>query len=114
MYLIDCSSSGIWFYALFRSAVVNIVPFVLVITTSTVSISQLHFDSAITLFTYLASRTIFKDSPFRNMITGFVNVFPVDSCSLFTGAMMSYISKTSSIFWILSLRCIDTLLILCF
>ena len=114
MYLIDCSSKLIWLYALLRSAVVNIGPFILVRATSTGSIGQLHLDSSITLFKYRASNTIFNDSPFRRIITGFVNVFPVENCSLLTGAIMSYFFNTSSNFWILSLRCIGTLLILCF
>ena len=114
MYLIDCSSKGIWLYALLRSAVVNIFPFILVRATSTGSIGQLHLYSSIKLFKYRASNTIFNDSPFRRINTGFVNVFPVDYCSLFTGAVMSYFFNTSSSFWILSLRCTGTLLILCF
>ena len=114
VYRIDSSSSGIWLYALFRSAVVNIVPLILVRATSTGSIAQLHLDSSIMLFKYLASSTIFRDSPFRSIITGFVNVFPVDSCSLLTGAMMSYFFNISNSFCILSRRCIGTLLIRCF
>ena len=41
-------------------------------------------DFSMLLFTYLASSTIFSDSPFLSMITGLVNVLPVDNCSLFT------------------------------
>ena len=100
----DCSFSGIWLYALFRSAVVKIVPCILVNPTSTGSFGQLNFDSYIMLFRYLASNTIFKDSPFRNMITGLVNVLPVDNCSLFTGAMISYFFKTSSSFPVLNVN----------
>ena len=114
MSLIDCSSNGIWLYALLRSAVVNIFSFIGVSATSTSSMGQLHFDSSIMLFRYLASNNIFKDSPFRSIITGFVNVFPVDSCSLLTGAIMWYFFNTSKSFWILSLRCISTLHVLCF
>ena len=97
-----------------RSAVVNIVPLIRVRATSTGSIGQLHLDSSIMLFKYCASNTKFNDSPFRRINYGFVNVFPVDNCSLLTGAIMSYFFNTSSNFWILSLRCIGTLLILCF
>ena len=69
VYLIDLLSKGIWLDALFKYAVVNIVPFFLVHATFTGSIRQLHFDSSIVLFKYLAYKTIFKDSPFRKMIT---------------------------------------------
>ena len=92
----------------------KIISFIRVRATSTGSIGQLHLDSSIMLFNYCASNTIFNDSPFCRIIYGFVNVFPVDNCSLLTGTIMSYFFNTSSNFWILSLRCIGTLLILCF
>ena len=114
MYLNDCSSKRIWIYALLRSAVVNIVLFIRVKATSTDSNGQLHIVSSIMLLKYRASNTFFNDSPFHRIITGFVNVFPVDNCSLFTGAIMSYFFNTSSSFWIISLECIGTLLHLCF
>ena len=96
----DSLSNGIWLYALalFRSAVVKIVPFIRVNATSTGSIGQLHFDSSIILFKYLASKTIFSDSPFRAMITGFVNVLPLENCSLLTDEIISYFFNTSSSF----------------
>ena len=39
---------------------------------------------------YLASRTIFNDSPFAKMITGFINVLLFGCSFLFTGEMISY------------------------
>ena len=114
VYLIDSSSNGIWLYALLRSAVVNIVHLFLLKLHQLVQIGQLHFDSSIMLFKYLASSTIFKDSPFRSIITGFVNVFPVDSCSLFYRCNYVIFLRTSNSFCIRSRRCIGTLLILCF
>ena len=94
----DSISKGIWLFALIRSAVVKIVPFIRVNATSTGSIGQLHLDSSIILFKYLASKTIFSDSPFHRMITGFVNVLLVDNCSLLTGDTISYHFNTSSSF----------------
>ena len=38
---------------------------------------QLHFDSSISELRYLASRTIFNDSPLARMITGLINVAQV-------------------------------------
>ena len=113
VYLIDSLSRGIWLYALFKSAVVKIVPFILVSATSTGSIGQLHLYSFITLFRYLASETIFSDSPFRKKITGFFNVLPVESCSLFM-VIWGHFLRTSSSFGILSYRWIGTLLTRCF
>ena len=94
------------------SAVVNIVPFILVDATSyTRSICQLYFDLSIIIFKYLASNKIFIDSPFRKMITGFVKLFPVDNCSLFTGAIISCFLRKSSSFCIRSQSFIGTLMI---
>ena len=104
VYLIDSLSNGIWLYALFISAVVNFVSFILVNATSTGSMGQLHLDLSIILFRYRASKTIFNDSPFCKLITGFVKVLPVESCCLFTGDMMSYFFRTSINFCIRSLR----------
>ena len=50
-------------------------------------------------FKYLATRTIFNDSPFAKMITGFINVLPFGCSSLFTGEMISYCSSVSS-YWL--------------
>ena len=60
------------------------------------SIGHLHLDSSISELRYLASRTIFKDSLFAKMITGFTNVLPFCCFSLFTGEMISYCSSISS------------------
>ena len=60
------------------------------------SIGQLHFDSSISELRYLASKTIFSDSPFAKMITGFIKVLPFGCSSLFTGEIISYRSKMSS------------------
>ena len=40
------------------------------------SMGQFNLDSSISELRYLASRTIFNDSPFAKMITGFMNVLP--------------------------------------
>ena len=54
---------------------------------------QLHFDSSMSELRYLASRTIFNDSPLARMITGLINVLPFGCSSLFTGDIMLYCSK---------------------
>ena len=60
------------------------------------SIGQFHLDSSISELRYLASRTIFDDSPFAKMIKGLTNVLIFCCFSLFTGEMVSYFSKISS------------------
>ena len=57
---------------------------------------QLHLDLSIKELRYLASRTIFNDSPLARKIAGFVNAFPSGCSSLLTGEMISYCSKISS------------------
>ena len=57
---------------------------------------QLHFDSSISELRYLASKTIFKDSPFARMITGLMKVLPFGCSSLFTSEIITYCSKISS------------------
>ena len=47
------------------------------------SIGQLHFDSSISELRYLASKTIFSDSPFARMITELMKVLPFGCSSLF-------------------------------
>ena len=78
------------------------------------SMGQLHFDSSISELRYLASRTIFSDSPLARMITGLIKVFPFGCSSLFTGDIILYCSKISCNRFILSCKCIGTLLALCF
>ena len=51
---------------------------------------QLHFDSSISELRYLASKTIFGDSPFARMITGLMKVLPFGCSFLFTGDIISY------------------------
>ena len=63
---------------------------------------------------YLASKTIYRDSPLARMITGLIKVFPFGCSSLFTGDMISDCSKMSSILLTLSCKWIGTLLALCF
>ena len=46
---------------------------------------QLHFDSSISELRYLASKTIFSDSPFARMITGLMKVLSFGCSSVFTG-----------------------------
>ena len=54
---------------------------------------QLHFDSSISELRYLASSTIFNDSPFARMITGLINVLPFGCSSLFTGDIICIVLK---------------------
>ena len=75
-------------YALFISAVVKYFPFVFVKITCIGSIGQLHFDSSISELRYLASKTIFNDSPFAKIITGLINVLLFGCSSLFTGEII--------------------------
>ena len=56
--------------------------FIFVKITCIGSIGQLHFDSSISELRYLASKTIFSDSPFARMITGLIKVLPF-GCSFF-------------------------------
>ena len=56
------------------------------------SIGQLHWDSSISELRYLASRTIFSDSPLARMITGLTNVLPFCCSFFFTGDIISYCS----------------------
>ena len=57
---------------------------------------QLHFDSSISELRYLASKTIFSDSPFARIMTGLMKVLPFGCSSLFTGDMILYCSKILS------------------
>ena len=57
---------------------------------------QLHLDSSISELRYLASRTVFSDSPLAELVTGLIKVLPFDCFSLFTGDIISYCSKMSS------------------
>ena len=79
------------------------------------SIGQLHLDSSISDLRYLASRTIFSDSPLARMITGLIKVLPFGCSSLITGDIISYCSNNSSSLFLftLSCKCIGTLLALC-
>ena len=60
------------------------------------SIGKLQLDSPMSELRYLASRTIFGDSPLTRMITGLIKLFPFGCSSLFAGDMISYCSKMSS------------------
>ena len=91
-------------YALFISAVVKYFPFIFDKITCIGSIGQLHFDSSISELRYLASKTIFNDSPFARMITGLINVLPFGCSSLFTGEIILYCSKISSNLFTLSCK----------
>ena len=59
---------------------------------------QLHFDSSISELRYLASKTIFTDTPFARMITGLMNVLTFGCSSLFTCDIISYCSKKQVIY----------------
>ena len=59
---------------------------------------QLRLDSSISELRYLASRTIFSDSPLAKMITGLIKMLPFGCSSLFTGDINSYCSKMSVYF----------------
>ena len=72
------------------------LPLIFVKITCIGSIGQLHSDSSISELRYLASKTIFSDSPLARMITGFINVLPFGCSSLFTGETISYCSKILS------------------
>ena len=63
---------------------------------------------------YLASRTIFSDSPLAKIITGLIKGLPFGCSSLFTGDMISYCSKMSSSLFTLSCKFFGTLLAHCF
>ena len=76
--------------------------------------SQLHLDSSVSELRYLASFTIFIDSPIAKIITGFMNVFPSGCSSLFIGEIISYCSRVSSNLLTLSCKRIGTLLARCF
>ena len=91
-------------YALFISAVAKYFPFIFVKITCIGSIGQLHFDSSIGELRYLASKTIFNDSPFARMITGLIKVLPFGCSSLFTGEIILYCSRISSNLYILSCK----------
>ena len=65
---------------------------------------QLHLDSSIRELRYLASKTIFNDSPFAKIMTGLIKVFPFGCSSLFTGDIISYCSKISNSLLTLSCR----------
>ena len=80
------------------------LPFIFVKITCIVSMGQLHFDSSISELRYLASKTIFSDSPFARMITGLMKVFHLGCSSLFTGEIISYCSKMSSNLFTLSCK----------
>ena len=75
---------------------------------------QLHLDSSISELRYLASRTIFSDSPLAKMIIGLIKVLPFGCSFLFTVDIISYCSKMSSSLFTLSCKCIGSLLALCF
>ena len=76
----------------------SLVQSILVNATSNGSIGQLLLDLSIILFKYLASRTIFKDSTFRKMMTEFVKMLPVDNCSVLMGEILSNRLRISSSF----------------
>ena len=75
---------------------------------------QLHFFSSISELRYLASRTIFSDSPLAKMVTGLIMALPFGCSSLFTGDIISYCSKMSSSLFTLSCKYIGTLFARCF
>ena len=80
------------------------LPFIFVKRTCIGSIGQLHFDSSISELRYLASKTIFSDSPFARVITGLIKVILFGCSSLFTGEIISYYSKMSSNLFTLSCK----------
>ena len=80
------------------SAIVKYLPFIFVKITCIGSMGQLHFDSSISELRYLASKTIFSDSPLTRNITGLMQVLPFGCSSLFTGDIVSYCSKYQVIY----------------
>ena len=95
-------------------AVVKYFPLIFFKITCMGSIGQLHLDSSISELRYLASKTIFSDSPFAKMITGLINVLPFGCSSLFTGEIISYCSRIFHNLLTLSCKWIGTLLALRF
>ena len=57
---------------------------------------QLYLDSSMSELRYIASRTIFSDSPLARIKTGLIKVFPFGCSSLFLGEMISHCSSISS------------------
>ena len=51
---------------------------------------QIHLDSSKIELRYLASKTVFIDSPLAKIITRFMKVFSFGCSSLFTGEIVSY------------------------
>ena len=96
------------------SVVVKHFPLIFVKITCMGSIGQLHLDSSVNELRYLASKTIFSDSPFAKMITGLINVLPFGCSYLFTGDIISYCSKIFNNLLTLSCKWIGTLLALSF
>ena len=80
------------------------LPFIFVKITCIGSMGRLHFDSSISELRYLASKTIFSDSPFARMITGLMKVLPFGCSSFFTSDIISYCSKISSNLFTLSCK----------
>ena len=110
----DCSSSGIWLYALFMSAVVKYFPFIFVRITWIGFKGQLYLGSSMSELRYLAPKSVFNDSPLAKIIMAFMNVFPFGCSFLFTGEIISYCSSLSSYLLTLSCKWIGTLLACCF
>ena len=79
------------------------LPIIFVKITCISSMRQLHCDSSSEM-RYLASKTIFSDSPFARMITGLMKVLPFGCSSVFTGDIISYCSKISSNLFTLSCK----------
>ena len=77
------------------SAVVEYCPFISVNITRIGSIGQLHLEKSLNELRYLASKTIFDDSPLAKMITGFMNVLPFGWSFLIIGEIISYCSRLS-------------------
>ena len=75
---------------------------------------QLHFDTAMREFKYLASNTSLRDLPFAWKIFWFSNVIHFDCCSMLTGDVISYFSRKSSSPMTLSSGCIIVSLARCF
>ena len=54
---------------------------------------QLHLDSSMSELMYLASKTIFNDSPLAKKIMGILNVFLFGCSSLFTGKQFQFVLR---------------------
>ena len=110
----DDSSSGIWLYAIFMTAIEKTGPLIRVSIISIGSIGQPHLVASVIVFNWQLSRTIINDSHFWRIFIELINVFPVVRESVFTCAMISKCVRISSECCILSRNCRSKRVARCF